>query len=88
MEIDVARRRRFKSAIRAILSCLSEGLIWVGISFGVDATVGAEISTHAKRRARPITALDNVREHPDQLSVTPLSTAERAEWAALVERLR
>lgn len=32
--------------------------------------------------------LGSVREHPDQLSTRPLSSAERAEWAALVERLR
>ena len=80
---------RFKSAMRSMLYYLGEGLIWAGVPFGLDAAVTAEImSTCAKRRAKPATLLDNVREHPDQLSMTRLSRAEHAEWAALVERLR
>jgi hypothetical protein len=79
---------RFKSAMRSILYSLGEGLIWMGVPFGLDAAVVAEISNCSRRRATPTTRLGNVREHPDQLSMTPLSRAERAEWTTLVERLQ
>lgn len=79
---------RFKSAVRSMLHSLGEGVIWMGVPFGLDAAVVAEISTYSRRRASPATRPSNVRDHPDQLSVTPLSRAERAEWATLVERLR
>jgi hypothetical protein len=82
------RAPRFKSAMRSMLYSLGEGLIWMGVPFGLDAAVVAEISTYARRRATPTTQLDNVRAHPDPLSMTPLSRAERAEWTILVERLR
>ena len=81
----------FKSAMRFILDYVGEGLMWMGLGMGppfeMSATVAAE-TTRARRRARSTTRLGNVWEHPDQLSMTPLSRAERAEWAALVERLR
>jgi hypothetical protein len=79
---------RFKSAMRSILDYVGEGLMWMGVPFGMSAEVAAEISTCARRRAKSTTRLDNVREHPDQLSTTPLAIAESAEWADLVERLR
>jgi len=79
---------RFKSAMRAVLRHLGEALMWVGVTFGMDGSVAAEISTRARRRAGQAAMLDNAGEHADQLSMTPLSRAERAEWATLVERLR
>lgn len=99
---------RFTSAMRCMLRYLGEGLMWMGVPFGMDAAVAAEITARARRRAMHTTGqgtgqgtghtagrasgrtpgLGSVREHPDQLSTRPLSSAERAEWAALVERLR
>lgn len=91
---------RFTSAMRCMLRYLGEGLMWMGVPFGMDAAVAAEITARARRRAMHTpghttgrargrgSGLGNVREHPDQLSMRPLSSAERAEWAALVERLR
>jgi len=81
----------FKSAIRFVLGYLFEGLMWLGLGmsppFDTSATVTAEI-TRASRRARLTARLDNVWEHPGQLSMTPLSSTEHDEWSALVERLR
>lgn len=77
------KRLRFKSAMRSMLYFLGEGLMWMGVPFGMDAAVAAEIS-----KARTTTRLCNAWEHPDELFMTPLSRSERAEWAALVERLR
>lgn len=95
---------RFTSAMRCMLRYLGEGLMWMGVPFGMDAAVAAEITVRARRRAIHTTGRaagraprraagrtpgpGNAREHPDQLSMRPLSSAERAEWAALVERLR
>lgn len=74
---------RFKSALRTMLYCLGEGLMWMGVPFGMDAGVAAEVT-----RTRSAGRHCNSCEHSDQLSMKPLSRAERAEWAALVERLR
>ena len=79
---------RWKSAMRSILNYFGRGLIWMGVPFRMDAAVADEMSSHARHPARSASWLDNVSEHPDQLTMTPLSSAERAEWAALVERLR
>ena len=77
---------RLWSALRAVLHFLGEGLIWIGASFSLDAAVAAEASDFVRRAGSPA-QLGDVREHPDQLAMIPLSMAERAEWAALVERL-
>jgi hypothetical protein len=82
---------RFGSVMGFVLGYLLEGLMWLGLGmsppFDVSATVAAQIA-RARRRARPTARLDNVSEHPGQLSMTPLSSTECAEWSNLVERLR
>lgn len=82
------RGPRLKSAVRAILDYCGEGLLWMGIIFGMSAEVAAEINSYAKRRAPSAAELGDMREHPDQRSMVSLSRAERVEWAELVERLR
>jgi hypothetical protein len=79
---------RLRSALRSTLHYLGAGLMWVGVSFGLDSFVAAEAIDFARGTARPAIQLGKVPDHPDQLLMTPLSSAERAEWAALVERLR
>jgi hypothetical protein len=79
---------RLRSALRSTLHFLGAGLMWLGVSFGLDSFVAAEAIDFASGTARPAIQLGNVPDHPDQLLMTPLSRAERAEWAALVERLR
>jgi hypothetical protein len=68
-----------------VLSRIGQGLMWVGVSFGMDATVAAQTTARARHAA---TQEDHGPEHPDQVPMTPLSRSERAEWAALVEYLR
>jgi hypothetical protein len=91
---------RFKSAMRSALDFLREGLMWVGVSFGLvmDAEFFADMGNYAARGAVPVArpdnagpdnaGPDNAGEHPGHLPVTPLSGAESDEWAALVERLQ
>jgi hypothetical protein len=79
---------RFKSAMRSILDYIGEGMLAMGVPFVMTDAIAAELSARARRRAESKTRPDNESEQPDQLSITSLSRAERAEWAALVERLR
>lgn len=65
---------QFKSAMRSILDYLGEGLMWMGPMWMGSMWMGPPF--------------DDVEEHPDESSMTPQSRAERAEWAALVDRLR
>jgi hypothetical protein len=63
---------RLKSALRSVLGFIDGALKWMGL-MAICPPLGMSA----------IVATDS-----DQLSMTPLSRAERAEWAALVERLR
>lgn len=72
MESDVGPK--FKSALRSMLKHFGEGLMWMGLTWS---------GMHPPLGMRGTAAPD-----PDQLSMPPLSKEERAEWAALVERLR
>lgn len=64
------------------------GPMWTVPPCVTSDTVAAGTSTRQRRGARSTTRVSEVWGRPDQLSMTPLSGAERAEWAALVERLR
>jgi len=75
-----------KSAMRTLLIYVGEALMWTCVPFGMDAAVAARISVRI--RARSAARLSDMRRNPDHLSMTPLSRAERTEWAELVERLR
>jgi hypothetical protein len=74
--------------MRAILDYCGEGLLWMGVLFGMSAEVAAEINSYARRRTPSDAELGDIREHPDQRSMVSLSIAERVVWAELVERLR
>lgn len=63
---------RWKSAMRSVVEFIDGALKWMGL-MALCPPLGMSV----------VVAAD-----PDQLSMTPLSRAERAEWAALVERLR
>ena len=62
----------FKSAMRSTLDFIGGALRWMGLM----------------AICPPLGMSANVAADSDQLSMTPLSRAERAEWAALVERVR
>lgn len=63
---------RFESAVRSMMSFVGGAMMWVGLM----------------TMCPPLGMRVGVTADPGRLSMTPLSRAERAEWAALVERLR
>ena len=72
---------RLKWVMCALLNSLGEGLMWVGVLFGMNSAVKAKVDVRARQRR-------NERELLAQESMTPLSRTELTEWAALAERMR
>lgn len=83
----------FRSALRSVLRALCEGAIWTGAVW-VGAPPchpgGTEpvTSTSEERGTGSATEPGEPSEQSDLPSGAPLSSAERAQWASLLERLR
>ncbi|MFD4834667.1 hypothetical protein ACFWPV_33245 [Streptomyces uncialis] len=82
----------FESAALSVLNLLGEGFMWMGLMwmgppYGMTP-VPPGVTARTARTTGPVTGPGDGREHREQHSGTPLSRAERAEWAALQERLR
>jgi hypothetical protein len=74
--------------MRFVLCYAQEAMVWMGTPFGLSPAVAIKASAHAEQR-RALAASGGPESPkgatgPDK----PLSSAEQAEWAALVEHLR
>lgn len=86
----------FESAALSVLNFLGEGFMWMGLMWmgppygmtPVPPGVAARPGRTPGAAAGPAAGPGDGREHRERPSGTPLSRAERAEWAALQERLR
>ncbi|MFI5944606.1 hypothetical protein ACIBCB_30790 [Streptomyces uncialis] len=86
----------FESAALSVLNLLGEGFMWMGLMWmgppygmtPVPPGVTARTARTTGGTPGPVTGPGDGREHREQPSGPPLSRAERAEWAALQERLR
>ncbi|WP_432051955.1 hypothetical protein [Streptomyces xiamenensis] len=82
---------RLKAALRSFVAFLGDGFMWSGqLWTGVPCvpTPAAAPEPDPTSPPDPATAPGGADEHPGAPPGAPLSSAEHAAWAALLERLR